>query len=81
MTGTVISVIVMCGGSALIGFIIGHRKGFSDGFDSAVENSEEIGKIISEEMFKNARMKVLKVVDGELKEVDGVVEEKPETVE
>jgi len=71
----------MCIGSALIGFIIGHRKGFSDGFDSAVENSDEIGKIISEEMFKNARMKVLKVVDGELKEVEGVVEEKPETVE
>ena len=78
---TLVSAIGMCIGSALIGFIIGHRKGFSDGFDSAVENSDEIGKIISEEMFKNARMKVLKVVDGELKEVDGAVEEKPETVE
>ena len=78
---TLVSAIGMCIGSALIGFIIGHRKGFSDGFDSAVENSDEIGKIISEEMFKNARMKVLKVVDGELKEVEGVVEEKPETVE
>lgn len=68
-------------GFLVIGFILGHNKGFADGFNYAVANSEEVGKVISKEVIKNARMRVMKVVDGELKEVDGTVEEKPETVE
>ncbi len=68
-------------GFLVIGFILGHNKGFTDGFNYAVANSEEVGKVISKEVIKNARMRVMKVVDGELKEVDGAVEEEPEAVE
>ena len=31
-------------GFLVIGFICGHNKGFSDGFDYAVANSEEVSK-------------------------------------
>ena len=79
--GNLFPLIVIIAGSIAIGYIVGHNKGFTDGFNYAVANSEEVGKVISKEVIKNARMRVMKVVDGELKEVDGAVEEEPEAVE
>lgn len=79
---TLVSAIGMCIGSALIGFIIGHRKGFYDGFDYAVVNSEKVSKKLAKEMMDTATMRIFKKeADGRFTEVKKPVEEKSETVE
>jgi hypothetical protein len=64
MSALVSAVMMVCGGM-VIGYYFGHRKGFGDGFDCAVQNSDDIAKKVME----NAHMRVFKMVDGELKEV------------
>ena len=60
----------MCVGSAVVGFIVGHNKGFSEGFDFAVENSEKVSKAVAEEVMKNATMRIFKKEeDGRFSEV------------
>jgi len=39
-------------GFLVIGFIVGHNKGFSAGFDYAVANSDEVSKKVAEEVMK-----------------------------
>ncbi len=70
-------------GFLVIGFICGHNKGFSDGFDYAVANSEEVSKKVAEEVMKSATMRIFKKEeDGRFTEVDKIVYEPvEETVE
>ena len=66
----------MCLGSAVLGFMVGHNKGFSDGFDYAVANSEEVSKKVAEEVMKSATMRIFKKEeDGRFTEVEKTVEE------
>jgi len=65
-------------GFLVIGFIYGHNKGFSDGFDYAVQNSKEVGIEIAKNMVKEGSLRIYKI------EKDGTftqVEEKPDSVE
>jgi hypothetical protein len=74
----ILPAIVMCFGSAVLGFILGHNKGFSDGFDYAVQNSKEVGNEIAKNMVKEGSLRIYKI------EKDGTfnpVEEKPDSVE
>jgi hypothetical protein len=69
---------MMCLGSAVLGFILGHNKGFSDGFDCAVQNSKEVGEEVAKNIMKNGTLRIYKI------EKDGTftqVEEKPDSVE
>lgn len=78
MESLILPAIVMCLGSAVLGFICGHSKGFSDGFDYAVENSKEVGNEIAKNMVKEGTLRIYKI------EKDGTfnpVEEKPDSVE
>ena len=68
----------MCLGSAVLGFMVGHNKGFSDGFEFAVQNSKEVGNEVAKNIMKNGTLRIYKM------EKDGVftqVEEKPDSVE
>ena len=80
---SVLPLIVVGGGFLVIGFIIGHNKGFSDGFDYAVANSDEVSKKVAEEVMKSATMRIFKKEeDGRFTEVDKIVDEPvEETVE
>lgn len=70
---SVLPLIVVGGGFLVIGFILGHNKGFSDGFDYAVENSEEVSKKVAEEVMKSATMRIFKKEeDGRFTEVDKI---------
>ena len=78
MESLILPAIVMCFGSAVLGFILGHNKGFSDGFDYAVQNSKEVGNEIAKNMVKEGSLRIYKI------EKDGTfnqVEEKPDSVE
>jgi len=69
---------MMCLGSAVLGFTAGHNKGFSDGFNYAVENSKEVGEEVAKNMVKEGSLRIYKI------EKDGTftqVEEKPDSVE
>ena len=69
---------MMCLGSAVLGFIVGHNKGFSDGFEFAVQNSKEVGNEVAKNMVKEGSLRIYKI------EQDGTftqVEEKPDSVE
>ena len=75
---SVLPLIVVGGGCLVIGFICGHNKGFSDGFDYAVENSKEVGEEVAKNIMKKGTLRIYKM------EKDGVfkqVEEKPDSVE
>ena len=66
-------------GFLVIGFICGHNKGCSDGFDSAVANSEEVSKKVAEEVMKSATMRIFKKEeDGRFTEVDKIGDEPTE---
>ena len=79
MDSLAIAAIVMCVGSAVVGFIVGHNKGFSEGFDFAVENSEKVSKAVAEEVMKNATMRIFKKEeDGRFTEVDKIDDEPTE---
>lgn len=68
----------MCLGSAVLGFMVGHNKGFSDGFEFAVQNSKEVGNEVAKNIMKNGTLRIYKM------EKDGTftqVEEKPDSVE
>ena len=76
MESLILPAIVMCLGSAVLGFMVGHNKGFSDGFDYAVANSEEVSKKVAEEVMKSATMRIFKKEeDGRFTEVEKTVEE------
>ena len=69
----------MCLGSAVLGFMVGHNKGFSDGFDYAVENGKEVSKKVAEEVMKSATMRIFKKEeDGRFTEVDKIGDEPTE---
>lgn len=73
---SVLPLIVAGAGFLVIGFIIGHNKGFSDGFDYAVANSEEVSKKVAEEVMKSATLRIFKKEeDGRFTEVDKIVDE------
>lgn len=79
MNNLIIPAILMCIGSATIGFFVGHNKGFSDGFDYAVANSEEVSKKVAEEVMKSATMRIFKKEeDGRFTEVDKIGDEPTE---
>ena len=66
-------------GFLVIGFICGHNKGFSDGFDYAVANSEKVSKKVAEEVMKSATMRIFKKEeDGRFTEVDKIGDEPTE---
>ena len=68
----------MCLGSALLGFIVGQNKGFSDGFDYAVKNSREVGEEVAKNIMKKGTLRIYKMEkDGTFKSV----EEEPDSVE
>ena len=78
MESLILPAIVMCLGSAVLGFICGHNKGFSDGFDYAVQNNKEVGEEVAKNIMKKGTLRIYKM------EKDGVftqVEEKPDSVE
>lgn len=78
MESLILPAIVMCLGSAVLGFMAGHNKGFSDGFDYAVENSKEVGEAVAKNIMKKGTLRIYKM------EKDGTftqVEEKPDSVE
>jgi len=78
LNSLILPAIMMCLGSAVLGFIVGHNKGFSDGFDYAVQNSKEVGNEIAKNMVKEGSLRIYKI------EKDGTftqVEEKPDSVE
>ena len=78
MNSLILPAIVMCLGSAVLGFIVGHNKGLSDGFDYAVQNSKEVGEEVAKNMVKEGPLRIYKI------EKDGTftqVEEKPDSVE
>ena len=70
-------------GFLVIGFICGHNKGFSDGFDYAVENSKEVGEEVAKDILENGTLRIFKKEeDGRFTEVDKIVYEPvEETVE
>ena len=69
-------------GFLVIGFICGHNKGFSDGFDYAVQNSKEVGEEVAKNIMKNGTLRIYKMEkDGVFKQVEETVEEKPDSVE
>ena len=73
---SLIPLLVAGAGFLVIGFICGHNKGFSDGFDYAVANSEEVSKKVAEEVMKSATMRIFKKEeDGRFTEVDKIVDE------
>ena len=78
MESLILPAIVMCLGSAVLGFITGHNKGFSDGFDYAVQNNKEVGEEVAKNIMKNGTLRIYKI------EKDGTftqVEEEPDSVE
>lgn len=78
MNSLILPAIVMCLGSAVLGFMVGHNKGFSDGFEFAVQNSKEVGNEVAKNIMKNGTLRIYKM------EKDGTftqVEEKPDSVE
>ena len=78
---SVLPLIVVGGGFLVIGFIVGHNKGFSDGFDYAVANSEEVREEVARNIMEKGTLRIYKMEkDGVFKQVEGTVEEK-ETVE
>ena len=78
----ILPAIVMCLGSAVLGFVVGHNKGFSDGFDYAVENSKEVGEEVARNIMKKGTLRIYKMEkDGVFKQVEETVEEKPDSVE
>ena len=78
---SLLPLIVVGGGFLVIGFICGHNKGFSDGFDYAVENSKEVGEEVARNIMEKGTLRIYKMEkDGVFKQVEGTVEEK-ETVE
>lgn len=79
MESLILPAIVMCLGSAVLGFMVGHNKGFSDGFDYAVANSEKVSKKVAEEVMKSATMRIFKKEeDGRFTEVDKIGDEPTE---
>lgn len=82
MDSLILPAIMMCLGSAALGFILGHNKGFSDGFEFAVQNSKEVGEEVAKNIMKKGTLRIYKMEkDGVFKQVDGTVEEKPDSVE
>ena len=78
MDSLILPAIMMCLGSAVLGFIVGHNKGFSDGFEFAVQNSKEVGNEVAKNIMKNGTLRIYKM------EKDGTfnpVEEKLDSVE
>ena len=76
---SILPLIVAGAGFLVIGFIVGHNKGFSDGFDYAVANSDEVSKKLAEEVMKSATMRIFKKEeDGRLTEVDKIGDEPTE---
>ena len=71
MVETVLSAVAMILGGFAMGFILGHKRGFYDGFQDAVTNSDEIADML----MKNARMRVFKMENGKMEEVTGETEE------
>ena len=79
---SVLPLIVVGAGFLVIGFILGHNKGFSDGFDYAVENSKEVGEEVARNIMKKGTLRIYKMEkDGVFKQVEETVEEKPDSVE
>ena len=80
---SVLPLIVVGGGFLVIGFICGHNKGFSDGFDYAVENSKEVGEEVAKNILEKGTLRIFKKEeDGRFTEVDKIVDEPvEETVE
>lgn len=75
MNNLIIPAILMCIGSAVIGFLVGHNKGFTDGFDYAVSHSKEV----AEEVMKSSTMRIFKKEeDGRFTEVDKIGDEPTE---
>ena len=75
---SVLPLIVVGGGFLVIGFICGHNKGFSDGFDYAVENIREVGEEVAKNIMKKGTLRIYKMEkDGTFKSV----EEEPDSVE
>ena len=76
---SVIPLLMVGAGFLVIGFILGHNKGFSDGFDYAVENSKEVGEEVARNIMKKGTLRIYKMEkDGVFKQVQETVEEKPE---
>ena len=76
---SVLPLIVVGAGLLVIGFILGHNKGFSDGFDYAVANSEKVSKAVAKEVMKSATMRIFKKEeDGRFTEVDKISDEPTE---
>ena len=79
---SVLPLIVVGAGFLVIGFILGHNKGFSDGFDYAVQDSKEVGNEVAKNIMKEGTLRIYKMEkDGVFKQVEETVEEKPDSVE
>ena len=72
MNSLILPAIMMCLGSAVLGFMAGHNKGFSDGFEFAVQNSKEVGNEVAKNIMEKATLRIYKIEkDGTFTQVEG----------